>query len=141
MKNFKDLLDGDGIHVFDGAMGTMLYSKGIYINRSYDELNLVAPALVREVHAEYVRAGADIIETNTFSATPHKLQPYGLEGNLREINMRAAQIAREAAGPRVFVAGAVGPLGVRIEPLGPTSFDEARDIFENPAQALLEVGV
>jgi methionine synthase I (cobalamin-dependent)/5,10-methylenetetrahydrofolate reductase len=141
MRKFQDVLDSDSLQIFDGAMGTMLYSKGIYINRSYDELNLVAPDLVREVHAEYVRAGADIIETNTFSATPHKLQPYGLEGSLREINIRAAQIAREAAGPRVFVAGAVGPLGVRIEPLGPTSFDEARDLFKAQAAALLEGGV
>ena len=141
MRNFRDVLDSDRLQIFDGAMGTMLYSKGIYINRSYDELNLVAPDLVREVHAEYVRAGADIIETNTFSATPHKLQPYGLEGSLREINIRAAQIAREAAGNRVFVAGAVGPLGVRIEPLGPTSFDEARNIFKAQAEALLEGGV
>jgi len=141
MRNFRDVLDSDSLQIFDGAMGTMLYTKGIYINRSYDELNLVAADLVREVHAEYVRAGADIIETNTFSATPHKLQPYGLEASLREINIRAAQIAREAAGPRVFVAGAVGPLGVRIEPLGPTSFDEARDIFKAQAEALLEGGV
>jgi methionine synthase / methylenetetrahydrofolate reductase(NADPH) len=141
MKNFRDVLDSDSLQIFDGAMGTMLYSKGIYINRSYDELNLVAPDLVRDVHAEYVRAGADVIETNTFSATPHKLQPYGLEASMREINIKAAQIAREAAGNRVFVAGAVGPLGVRIEPLGPTSFDEARDIFKAQAQALLEGGV
>ena len=141
MKNFRDVLDSDSLQIFDGAMGTMLYSKGIYINRSYDELNLVAADLVREVHAEYVRAGADIIETNTFGATAHKLQPYGLEASLREINIRAAQIAREAAGDRVFVAGAVGPLGLRIEPLGPTSFDEARDLFKAQAEALLEGGV
>src|SRR5437773_5704527 len=108
MESFRELLERDSIYVFDGAMGTMLYTKGIYINRSYDELNLVAPDLVREVHAEYVRAGADIIETNTFGATANKLQPYGLEGSLHEINVRAAQIAREAAGDRVFVAGAVG---------------------------------
>jgi len=141
MRNFKDLLESDSINVFDGAMGTMLYAKGIYINRSYDELNLVAPDLVREVHTEYVRAGADIIETNTFSATANKLQPYGLEGNLREINIRAAQIAREAAGNRVYVAGAVGPLGLRIEPYGPTSFDEAKDMFTAQVSALLEGGV
>src|SRR2546429_522534 len=139
--NFRELLDSDGIHVFDGAMGTMLYSKGIYINRSYDELNLVAADLVREVHAEYVRAGADIIETNTFGANVNKLQPYGLEGSMREINIRAAQIAREAAGERVFVAGAVGPLGLRIEPYGPTSFDEAKEMFTAQVSALLEGGV
>src|SRR5437763_14719537 len=139
--NFRELLDSDGIHVFDGAMGTMLYSKGIYINRSYDELNLVAADLVREVHAEYVRAGADIIETNTFGANVNKLQPYGLEGSMREINIKAAGIAREAAGNRALVAGAVGPLGLRIEPYGPTSFDEAKAMFADQVSALLEGGV
>lgn len=141
MRTFREALDSDGIHVFDGAMGTMLYSKGIYINRSYDELNLVAPDLVREVHAEYIRAGADIIETNTFGANLNKLQPYGLEANLRDINIKAARIAREAAGSRVFVAGAVGPLGLRIEPYGPTSFAEAKAMFTAQVSALLEGGV
>src|SRR5258705_2707213 len=141
MEPFKDILELDRIHVFDGAMGTMLYSKGIYINRSYDELNLVAPDLVRAVHTEYVRAGADIIDTNSYSATANKLQPYGLEGSLREINIAAARIAREAAGTRAFVAGAVGPLGLRIEPYGPTSFDEAKEMFTAQISALLEGGV
>jgi methionine synthase I (cobalamin-dependent)/5,10-methylenetetrahydrofolate reductase len=141
MEPFKDILAQDRIHVFDGAMGTMLYAKGIYINRSYDELNLVAPDLVRDVHAEYVRAGADIIETNTYSATANKLSPYGLEGSLREINISAARIAREAAGNRAYVAGAVGPLGLRIEPYGPTSFDEAKEMFTAQISALLEGGV
>src|ERR1700757_58055 len=141
MDTFRDLISSDRAHVFDGAMGTMLYSKGIYINRSYDELNLVAADLVREVHSEYVRAGADIIETNTFGANVNKLQPYGLEGSLRDINIKAARIAREAAGNRVYVAGAVGPLGLRIEPYGPTSFDEAKAMFSDQVAALLEGGV
>src|SRR5215471_7739376 len=141
MESFQDLLDSDKAYIFDGAMGTMLYAKGIYINRSYDELNLVAADLVREVHSEYIRAGADVIETNTFGANVNKLQPYGLEESLREINVRAAQIAREAAGDRVIVAGAVGPLGLRIEPYGPTSFDEAKAMFSNQISALLEGGV
>src|SRR5438270_12449746 len=141
MHNFRELIESDRAYIFDGAMGTMLYSKGIYINRSYDELNLVAADLVREVHAEYVRAGAEIIETNTFGATVNKLQPYGLESSLREINIKAARIAREAAGNRAFVAGAVGPLGLRIEPYGPTSFDEAREMFAQQIAALLEGGV
>src|ERR1041384_6912538 len=141
MLNFRDLLDSDISHIFDGAMGTMLYSKGIYINRSYDELNLVAADLVREVHAEYIRAGAEIIETNTFGANVNKLQPYGLEASMREINIKAARIAREAAGDRVYVAGAVGPLGLRIEPYGPTSFDEANAMFSAQVSALLEGGV
>src|SRR5829696_7814328 len=138
MENFKELLQTDDVHVFDGAMGTMLYSKGVYINRSYDELNLTNPDLVREVHEEYVRAGADIIETNTFGATAHKLQQYGLEGSLRLINIAAARIAREAAGDRALVAGAVGPLGLRIEPYGPTSFDEAKELFKAQVSALLD---
>ena len=141
MKNFRELLDTDAVYVFDGAMGTRLYDKGIYINRSYDELNLVAADLVREVHEEYVRAGAEIIETNTFGATRHKLQPYGLESKVREINAAAAKIARQAAGDRVYVAGAVGPLGVRIEPFGPTSFDEAKEIYQEQVEGLLEGGV
>src|SRR5215212_795097 len=141
MDNFRSLLESDDVHVFDGAMGTMLYAKGVYINRSYDELNLTNPDLVREVHEEYVRAGADIIETNTFGATAHKLQQYGLEGSLRLINIAAARIAREAAGERALVAGAVGPLGLRIEPYGPTSFEEAKEMFKNQISALLDGGV
>ncbi|HEY0375412.1 MAG TPA: bifunctional homocysteine S-methyltransferase/methylenetetrahydrofolate reductase [Pyrinomonadaceae bacterium] len=140
MENFRELLQSDDVHVFDGAVGTMLYAKGVYINRSYDELNLTNPDLVREVHEEYVRAGADIIETNTFGATAHKLQQYGLEGSLRLINIAAARIAREAAGERALVAGAVGPLGLRIEPYGPTSFDEAKDLFKAQISALLDGG-
>ena len=141
MQPFKELLETDRIHVVDGAMGTMLYAKGVYINRCYDELNLSNPDLVREIHTEYIRAGADIIETNTFGATANKLQQYGLEGSLHEINAIAAKVAREAAGDRAYVAGAIGPLGVRIEPYGPTSFDEAKDLFKAQAVALLEGGV
>jgi homocysteine S-methyltransferase len=141
MPNFRELLESDTIHVFDGAMGTMLYAKGVYINRCYDELNLSNPDLVREIHQEYVRAGADILETNTFGATCHKLNEYGLSSSLRDINIAAAQIAREAGGEDTYVAGAIGPLGLRIEPYGPTSFDEAKDFFKEQASALLEGGV
>ncbi|GAC1400526.1 MAG: bifunctional homocysteine S-methyltransferase/methylenetetrahydrofolate reductase [Pyrinomonadaceae bacterium] len=142
MINFRELLADDAhITVFDGAVGTLLYAKGIYINRSYDELNLTQPELVREVHEEYVRAGAEVIETNTFGATAHNLAQYGLEEKLRDINISAARIARVAAGERAFVAGAIGPLGLRIEPYGPTSFDEAKDFFKAQVSALLEGGV
>jgi homocysteine S-methyltransferase len=141
MRDFRELLTSDGIYVFDGAVGTRLYDKGVYINRSYDELNLTAPDLVREVHQEYVDAGADIIETNSFGATRHLLQPYGLESKLREINVAAARLARAAAGEKVYVAGAIGPLGLRIEPYGPTSFDEAKDMYKEQVEALLEGGV
>jgi len=141
MDDFRDILASDQITVFDGAMGTMLYSKGVYINRSYDELNLTNPDLVREVHEEYVRAGAEVLETNTFGATAHNLQQYGLDARLREINIAAARLAREAAGTRAYVAGAIGPLSLRIEPYGPTSFDEAKEMFKAQAEALLEGGV
>ena len=141
MKSFRELLESDSVFVFDGAVGTRLYDKGVYINRSYDELNLTAPDLVREVHEEYIKAGADIIETNSFGATRHKLQPYGLESKIKEINIAAAKIAREAAGDMVLVAGAIGPLGIRIEPYGPTSFDEAKDLYREQVEGLLEGGV
>lgn len=141
MKNFREILESDGVFVFDGAVGTRFYDKGVYINRSYDELNLVQPDLVREVHAEYVKAGADIIETNTFGATRHRLKQYSLENKLREINIAGVKIAREAAGEDVFVAGAIGPLDLRIEPYGPTSFDEAKEMFAEQVAALLEGGV
>src|SRR5919112_5318796 len=109
MITFRELLESDHVTVFDGAMGTQLYAKGVYINRSYDELNLTQPDLVRAVHEEYVRAGAEVIETNTFTATARKLQQYGLEGRLREINLEGVRLAREAAGESCYVAGAIGP--------------------------------
>ena len=141
MRTFRELLDSEGIFVFDGAMGTRLYDKGVYINRSYDELNLTSPDLVREVHEEYVRAGADVIETNSFGATRHKLQAYGLEEKVREINEAAARIARDAAVNKALVAGAIGPLGLRIEPYGPTSFDEAKGMYMEQVRGLLDGGV
>jgi homocysteine S-methyltransferase len=127
--------------VADGAMGTMLYSKGVFINRCFDELNLSSPALVKEVHEEYVKAGAEIIETNTFGANRARLAAYGLAEKLRAINQAGVRLAREAAGDTAFVAGSVGPLGVRIEPLGPTSFEEARSVFREHVAALVEAGV
>ena len=141
MRDFRELIESDGIYVFDGAMGPRLYEKGIYINRSYDELNLINKDLVREVHEEYIKAGAEIIQTNTFSANSNKLQQFGLDAQLAEINYAAVKIAREAAGDKVFVAGTMGPLGLRIEPYGPTSFDEAKAMFRHQAEALLEGGI
>ncbi len=129
-----------GVVVFDGAMGTRLYEKGIFINKSFDELDLSQPGIVQEVHAEYVRAGADVIETNTFGANRLKLTPYGFGDRVREINEAGARIAKEAAGG-AFVAGAVGPLGVKIEPWGPTSVDEARELFKEQIAALVSGGV
>jgi methionine synthase I (cobalamin-dependent)/5,10-methylenetetrahydrofolate reductase len=124
-------------------MGTMLYGKGFFLNVCYDELNLKQPRLVQEVHAEYVRAGAEILETNTFGANPLKLNSYGLADETEKINRAAAELARAAAGggSRVSVVGAIGPLGIRIEPFGPTSSAEAEALFAVQVKGLLAGGV
>ena len=139
-KPFRERLE-EGTILFDGAMGTMLYGKGIYLNTCFDELNLTNSHLVKQVHEEYVQAGADVIETNTFGASSYKLEPFGLDEKLHEINLRGAQIAREVAGDEVYVAGSVGPLGVPIEPIGRVGFDEARADFAKRIKALCEGGV
>ena len=140
MKRVERLLDPELVVVFDGAMGTMLYHKGVFINQCYDELVLRAPKLVREVHDAYVHAGVDALETNSFGANRIKLTQYGLETQVSAINRAAASIAREAAGESRLVAGAVGPLGVRLEPYGPTSVEEARAAFAEQITALREGG-
>jgi methionine synthase / methylenetetrahydrofolate reductase(NADPH) len=127
--------------VCDGAMGTMLYARGVFLNRSFDELNLTQPDLVTEVHHAYVRAGADVIETNTFGANRIKLSTFGLADRTAEINTEGARLARRAAHDQAFVAGAIGPLGVRIEPWGKTGIDEAETYFREQGAALLEGGV
>ncbi len=129
------------IIVADGAMGTMLYAKGIFINRCFDELNLSAPQLVREIHQEYAKAGAEVLETNTFGGNRVRLSAFGFAEKLRAINEAGVRLAREAAGEKAFVAGAMGPLGTQIEPLGPMSFAEARAVFREQAEALVEAGV
>lgn len=140
MKSFRERL-GNEIILFDGGTGTYLYEKGVYINRCFDELNLTNPELVTEVHRDYINAGADIIETNTYGANTFKLTPHGLGGKVYEINLRGTQIAKSAAKDSVLVAGAVGPLGVQIEPLGKLSFDEAKDVFKEQIKGLLDGGV
>ena len=126
----------------DGAMGTLLYSKGIFINRSYDELNLSQPELIRSIHHEYLQAGAEIIETNTFGANSFRLARHSLADKVRDVNRAGARLAREAAKSfDVWVAGSVGPLGTRIEPLGKTSFQEAQEAFREQIEALVEGGV
>jgi methionine synthase I (cobalamin-dependent)/5,10-methylenetetrahydrofolate reductase len=127
--------------VCDGAMGTMLYAKGIFLNRSFDELNLKQPDLVAEVHQAYVRAGADVIETNTFGANRVKLGAFGLANNVHALNVQGARIARHAARENAWVGGAIGPLGIRIEPWGKTGVDEAEAYFSEQARGLLEGGV
>ena len=127
--------------VCDGAMGTMLYAKGIFLNRSFDELNLTQPEFVADVHQAYVRAGADVIETNTFGANRVKLAPFGLGDQVKAINAQGAKIARQAAREQAFVAGSIGPLGIRIEPWGKTGIDEAEAYFREQVEGLLEGGV
>jgi methionine synthase I (cobalamin-dependent)/5,10-methylenetetrahydrofolate reductase len=122
-------------------MGTVLYSKGVYLSTCFDELNLTNPGIVQEVHREYVRSGVDIIETNTFGANRFKLKKYGLNDKVAEINRAGARIAREAVGPGIFLAGSIGPLGVKIEPWGPLPAGEAEDAFAEQAMALQEGGV
>ncbi len=141
MSAFRELLGDGRVHVFDGAMGTMLYAKGVFLNVCFDELSLRQPELVREVHAAYVHAGAEVLETNTFGANPVKLGHYGLAEQTAAINTRAAELAREAAAGRASVLGAIGPLGIRLEPFGQTSRVEAFEHFKAQALGLLAGGV
>lgn len=122
-------------------MGTQLYNKGVYLNTCFDELNLTSANMVREVHRGYIQSGVDIIETNTFGSNRYKLKKFGLEEKAKEINRTGALIARETAGKEVFVAGSIGPLGLKIEPWGSTEVKEAEEAFREQAQALLEGGV
>jgi homocysteine S-methyltransferase len=131
----------DRVLVCDGAMGTMLYAKGVFINKCFEALNITQPDLVAEVHQEYVRAGADIIETNTFGANRLKLGSFGLANRLHAINEQGARIARHAADEKAYVAGSIGPLGIRIEPWGKTGIDEAQGHFREQANALVDGGV
>jgi homocysteine S-methyltransferase len=141
MRTLRDLLTDGRVHVVDGAMGTMLYGRGVFLNVCYDELNLRQPDLIRDIHRDYVRAGAELLETNTFGANPLKLASHGLAGDTERINAAAAQLARDAAGERAAVAGAIGPLGVRIEPFGELSLSEAEAAFARQVRGLLEGGV
>lgn len=140
-ERLRALIEDGHVHVFDGAIGTLLYSRGVFVNVCYDELSVARPELVGAIHREYVAAGAEILETNTFGANPVKLSSYRLGDRTEEINAAAARLAREAAGEHVAVAGALGPLGVRIEPWGPTALDEAVALFRRQVAGLLEGGV
>ena len=141
MTTLAELIADGRTHVVDGAMGTMLYQKGVFLNVCYDELALRQPDLIRDIHREYVRAGAEILETNTFGANPVKLAHYGLAAETEAINRAAAELARDAAGDRASVVGAIGPLGVRIEPFGEMSHAEAEAHFARQVDGLLAGGV
>jgi homocysteine S-methyltransferase len=147
MTQFADIFASRPV-LADGAMGTVLYARGVFINRCYDELNLSDPGLILSIHEEYLHAGAEIIETNTFGANRFRLARHGLAGNVAQINAAGVRLARQAiehvrekqAGT-AWIAGSVGPLGVRLEPLGKTGLEEARAAFAEQIDALTEAGV
>lgn len=139
-KPFLDRLE-ERVLVADGAMGTMLYARGIPFSRCFDELNLSEPGTVKDVHLAYLKAGAEVIETNTFGANRGRLQRHGLESKVREINLAGVRLAREIAGEDAYVAGSVGPMGLRLEPLGAMSLEEGRAVFREQIEALVEAGV
>lgn len=138
-KNLTQIL-AKGIVIGDGAMGTMLYSKGVFVNTCFDELNLTNSGLVKEIHQQYVAAGADFIETNTFGANEFKLARFGLAEKLSQINSAAVKIAKESASDKALVAGAVGPLGVDIAQGGRVSEKEIINAFANQIKALSQAG-
>ncbi len=138
---FRKLLEDGTIIVFDGGMGTTLFDKGVFINRCFDQLNLTDPKMILQIHSEFAKAGAMVLETNTFGSNRYKLSSHDLSDRVVEINRVGAQLAREAAGDKVLVAGSVGPLGVRVEPWGPTSLFEATNAFREQIEGLVEGGV
>jgi methionine synthase I (cobalamin-dependent)/5,10-methylenetetrahydrofolate reductase len=140
VKPFLERL-AEGVVVCDGAMGTMLYTRGVFLNRCFDELNLSNPDLVRGIHADYLDAGAEIIETNTFGAHRLKLAPHGLESQVKKINAEGVRIARETAEGRGLVAGALGPIGKPLAPIGNIPFEEAVSAYREQAEGLCEGGV
>ncbi len=135
-----DQLVSKRVLIGDGAMGTMLYQHGVFLNRCFDELNLSDPGLVRKVHSGYVEAGADFIETNTFGANRWKLSKFGLATEVEKINRAGVRIAREAAKDAVLVAGSIGPVGSERTGHSPMTTDEVRQIFVEQGGALLQAG-
>jgi len=125
----------------DGAMGTMLYRAGVFLNTCFDELNISNPKLVRKVHDGYVQAGVDFIETNSFGANEFKLSKYGLADRLEQINSAAVEIAAQAAGEDVMVAGSMGPLGRELMPYSKLTQLQAAQAFQRQAKALAKAGV
>ncbi len=147
MQQFADIFTSRPL-LADGAMGTVIYARGVFINRCYDELNLSDPGLILSIHEDYLQAGAEIIETNTFGANRFRLARHGLADKVAQINSAGVRLARQAvehlrdkqAGD-AWVAGSVGPLGVRLEPLGKTGLEEARAAFAEQIAALAQAGV
>jgi len=136
---FEDYLK-DNLVLLDGAMGSLIYEKGVFIDKCYDELNLSRPDLITSIHEEYVRAGARVIETNTYGANRFKLKSHNLYDRIEEINRKGVELARKAAGPKVYVAGSMGPSGMEIEPWGETTLEEVFSGYAEQARLLHEAG-
>lgn len=141
LKPFSQVLSSREPQLFDGAMGTELYARGVFINRCFEEANLTDKALVQAIHADYLAAGCNIISTNSWGANAPKLSKYNLDDRFCEINAKAVCIARLAAGTQAYVAGSIGPLGIRVEPFGPTSLAEVKSHFADQAKELINAGV
>ncbi|WP_243317588.1 bifunctional homocysteine S-methyltransferase/methylenetetrahydrofolate reductase [Geothrix paludis] len=140
---FRQALDEGECFLFDGSTASALHDRGITLQRSFEECNLKTPDLLLAIHGEFLAAGAQVLTTNTWGANRLKLAARGLEGQLDAINREGVALAKQAIAQqqaRAWVAGCIGPLGVRIEPWGPTSFDEARALFREQAEALIEAG-
>ena len=131
----------EGIFLFDGAMGTMLYEKGIFLNQCFEHANLTAPDLVREIHREMAEAGAQALTTNSFGGNPLRLAEYSLREKTYQINRRSVELAREVAGDELYLAGSIGPLGHLLAPLGDLSQAEAEDAFAEQIEAIRDGGV
>jgi len=131
----------DNLVLLDGAMGSLIYEKGVFIDKCYDELNLSRPELIASIHEEYVRAGARVIETNTYGANRFKLKSHNLLDQMDEINQTGVKLARDVAGEEVYVAGSMGPSGLEIEPWGDTTLEEVFAGYAEQASILNQEGV
>ncbi len=140
MQSFRDAIQ-ERLVLFDGAMGTEIYARGVFINRSYDEVSVAQPDLVRDIHTAYLKAGAEVLTTNSFGANRMRLAPFGLGDKLRDINAAAARLAREVARDQAWVAGSIGPTGANLAPVGKLTPGEAFAVFKEQASLLAENGV
>jgi len=131
----------ENLVLLDGAMGSLIYEKGVFIDKCYDELNLSRPDLIQSIHEEYIRSGARVIETNTYGANRFKLKSHNLIDRIEEINLKGVSLARTAAGDNSYVAGSMGPSGLEMEPWGETTLDEVFQAYAEQAGFLDRGGV
>ena len=131
----------DNLVLLDGAMGSLIYEKGVFIDKCYDELNLSRPDLIRSIHEDYIRSGSKVIETNTYGANRLKLKTHNLQDQIEDINCNGVEIAREAAGENAYVAGSMGPVGEELEPWGETSIEQVFEVYQEQAEHLNKAGV